>query len=377
MCGPEGLAVDSAGNLYVADTVNDRVLKYNTPFQKTGVAGSGDAIADMLFGLNSFSVAQPFDVILCNGGLSASTPTTATTLCQPDDVALDAKGDVFIDDPGNCRVLEYDAPVHNDPAAHLVFGQNGRFTTNTCNNGNKTISRQSLGRPSAVALDAAGDLFVTDAFNNRVLKYFKPLGAPDGTGDGDTVPDLVFGQPNFTTGNCSNALNGLCFNNPTGGGVHPGSGGVGVDGSGNLYVADSVNNRVVEYDAPVTNQPTADLVFGGSCLPAPAVTVLPPYAQVSASTLCSPGGVALDAQNDLFVADSREGMESGVGLSGNQGRALEYIQPKAPPNPATGAGDTIPDRVLGQIDLTKSGPNMVKGTALNSTAGSRTLVRAG
>ncbi len=47
----------AAGNLYVADTGDDRVLKYNTPFQKTAVAGSGDTVADMIFGLSSFTVS--------------------------------------------------------------------------------------------------------------------------------------------------------------------------------------------------------------------------------------------------------------------------------------------------------------------------------
>ena len=368
LCQPEGVAVDGAGNLYVADTGDDRVLKYNTPFQKTAVAGSGDTVADMIFGLSSFTVSPspPIDTVLCNGG-SILTPPGAATLCEPSDVAVDVKGDVFISDSGNCRVVEYNTPAGNDPSANLVFGQGG-FTTKTCNNGNKTVTRGSFGGPTAVALDGAGDLYVTDGFNNRVMEYFKPLTPPGAGGVGDTAPDLVFGQPNFTTASCGTGLNGLCFDNGPSS-LQPGSGGIGVDGSGNLYVADTFNNRVVEYNAPLANQPTADLVFGGTCEPAPNVTVIPPYAEVSASTLCYPGGVAFDLQNDLFVADTGEGLETTAGLQGNQGRIVEYVEPKAAPNPATGAGDTIADRVLGQIDLSKAGPNMVKASGLLQAEG--------
>ena len=370
LCQPEGMAVDAAGNLYVVDTGDDRVLKYNTPFEKTAATGSGDVVADMIFGLSSFTISPVFDAILCNGG-SILTPPTAATLCEPSDVTVDAKGDVFISDSGNCRILEYNTPAVNDPSANQVFGQSG-FTTNTCDNGNRTISRGALGGPTSVALDTAADLYVTDAYNNRVLEYFKPLVPPGAGGVGDTTPDLVFGQPNFTTASCGSGLNALCFNTfgttlpfsnipPY---AQPGTGGIGVDGSGNLYVADTENNRVVEYNAPLTSQPTADLVFGGTCEPAPAVTVMPPYPNVSPSTLCAPGGVALDAQNNLFVADTAEGLESTAGLEGNQGRVLEYFMPKAPAKLAAGSGDTVPDGVLGQIDLTKAGPNMVKASGL-------------
>ena len=89
------------------------------------------------------------------------------------------------------------------------------------------------------------------------------------------------------------------------------------DQSGNLYVADQDNNRVLEFDAPRNNGPPAHLVFGqpdsrskhaGGC--AGGIT--------NADGLCFPQGIALDASDSLYVADT-----------GNN-RVLEYLNPLAP-----------------------------------------------
>lgn len=79
LSAPSGIAVDSSGNLYVADQGNIRVLEYNTPFVVTGEAGSGDNIADEVFG--------QFDNFT-NGGCHLG----AGGLCAPSGVALDDMG---------------------------------------------------------------------------------------------------------------------------------------------------------------------------------------------------------------------------------------------------------------------------------------------
>ena len=73
----------------------------------------------------------------------------------------------------NNRVLEYDTPLTTDTVADRVFGQGGSFTSNTCNLGG--ISASSLCNPYGVAVDAAGRLYVADASNSRVLEYDNPL----------------------------------------------------------------------------------------------------------------------------------------------------------------------------------------------------------
>src|SRR5438093_608226 len=84
--------------------------------------------------------------------------------------------------------------------ADRVFGQGGSFTSNTCNLGG--ISASSLCTHAGVALDAADNLYVSDANNSRVLEYDSPLTT-------DTMADRVFGQGgSFTSGGC-NLGNGI------------------------------------------------------------------------------------------------------------------------------------------------------------------------
>src|SRR5208282_3873309 len=77
LCGPTGVALDSANNLYVADTGDNRVLEYNTPLLATQTAGSGDNVADLVLG-QSGSFTQNG----CNLG--------SWGLCAPTGVVLDS-----------------------------------------------------------------------------------------------------------------------------------------------------------------------------------------------------------------------------------------------------------------------------------------------
>src|SRR5437899_1564726 len=68
----------------------------------------------------------------CNLGNGVGGPASAASLCVPIGVALDAAGDLYVGDYGNNRVLEYDTPLATDTVADRVFGQGGSFTSNTC-----------------------------------------------------------------------------------------------------------------------------------------------------------------------------------------------------------------------------------------------------
>ena len=107
--------MDAAGNLYVADYINNRVLEYNTPLTLTVTPGSGDTVADRVFGQGG-----SFTSNTCNLGLANPS---ASSLCNPVGVAVDAAGNLYVADYGNNRVLEYNTPLTTDTVADRVFGQ--------------------------------------------------------------------------------------------------------------------------------------------------------------------------------------------------------------------------------------------------------------
>jgi sugar lactone lactonase YvrE len=99
---------------------------------------------------------------------------SATTLCMPRSVAVDSAGNLYVADTANSRVLEYDSPFTLDRAADRVFGQDGSFTMASCNGGG-TASTLTLCKPFGVGVDTSGNLYVADSRNNRVLEYDSPL----------------------------------------------------------------------------------------------------------------------------------------------------------------------------------------------------------
>jgi len=316
LSAPSGLAVDSSGNLYVADQSNNRVLEYNTPFTVTGEPGSGDTIADEVFGQS-----DNFTSNACNFNAS-TTAATASSLCVPAGVALDSMGELYIADSSNNRVLEYSFPSINT-TANLVLGQ-ANFTTTVAG-----LSKTALDDPQDVAPDSAGNLYVVDGGSNtRVLEFNAPLTT-------DAAAARVFGQSNFTTGGCDSlgvTANSLCA--PTG---------VALDGSNRLYIVDQGNSRVLEYNTPLTSA-IANTVFGqGNSTTTQSCNF---SGMVDANGLCAPVHAALDSAADLFVTD------------GQNNRVLKYNTPLTT--------DTTADVVLGQGNFGHNTANEVDGSAFSA-----------
>ena len=224
------VVVDANGNAYVADARNNRVLIYLDP-------KNTDAVADIVLGQPDFVSS------ICNSdGVSPS----ASTLCQPEGVALDVTGNLYVADGLNNRVLVYLDPL-NDQVADVVIGQPD-FVSVTFNNGGLFPSASTLFFPLDVAVDNSGNVLIADSNNNRVLVYLDPLNS-------NTIADIVLGQPDFTS---------TIINN---GGVTTSSlalpTDVKVDASGNVFVADTANNRVLVYNDLInTTDVVADTVFG-------------------------------------------------------------------------------------------------------------------
>ncbi|PYV26332.1 MAG: hypothetical protein DMG24_07295 [Acidobacteria bacterium] len=146
LCGPKGLVLDSAGNLYVAEDDNSRVVEFNDPLH----AAATDIAARLVFGQPDFTTTA------CNVGASG--------LCHPDHVALGRSGQLIVSDSDNNRLLVYDNPLSNT-TANQVIGQPD-FTSNT-----PTTSASGFAGPKAITVDKAGNLYVTDEDNNRLVRF--------------------------------------------------------------------------------------------------------------------------------------------------------------------------------------------------------------
>jgi len=203
---PQTVWLDNMDRLYVSDLVNNRILIFNDPL-------SNDFKADYVIGQPDFT--------------SSGASTTDSTLNNPISCITAPNGDVYVSDYNNNRILKYINPTGTDIKADQVFGQGGSFITGTANN--PALNAQSLYQSIYLAMDNSGSLFIEDSYNHRILVY--------NTTPFDSTADYVYGQGgSFTTG--TSGLTAETLNN---------SRGIFIDRDGNLIVADHVNHRVLIY----------------------------------------------------------------------------------------------------------------------------------
>jgi sugar lactone lactonase YvrE len=240
-------------------------------------------------------------------------------------LAVDSRGNLWMSDPGNHRVLEFERPFESDGVADRVLGQQGSLTSRTCNLGG--VGQRSLCYPGALAFDRQDRLYVADVGNNRVLLFERPRTS-------DTA-SRVFGQPSFARIQCNQGRGvpgaaTLCLGVQEGE-SNPhlvGAAGLAVDPKGNLYVADVFNSRVLIYRDPLTSDTAADVVLGQDNFSQDFHGTGPRrFAQGLLAVAVSPDG-------DLYVADP-----------GND-RVLEFRNPLK---------DRTADRVFGHAGFATGG----------------------
>jgi sugar lactone lactonase YvrE len=190
---PFGVAVDGAGNLYIADYLNARIRKLTPGGIITTVAGTGTA------GYNGDNI-----------------PATSAELSYPTGVAVDGVGNLYIGDHGNQRIRK----VTPDGTITTVAG-NGTWGYN---GDNIPATSAELLAPWGVVVDGAGNLYIADDGNNRIRKV-----TPGGT----ITTVAGTGIPGYNGDNIA-ATSAQLYQTT----------GVAVDGAGNLYIADDYNNRI-------------------------------------------------------------------------------------------------------------------------------------
>lgn len=230
---PPGIAVDAAGTVYVADSRNDRIRKITTGGFVSTFAGSSHGFAD--------------------------GADTAAQFKNPYGIAVDSAGTLYVADSGNSRIRK----ITPDGQVSTLAG------SDTAGNADGTGVDAQFTYPRGIAVDSAGTVYVADASNHRIRKVMS-------TGE---VTTLAGSSQGFSDGDGAAAQ----FNSPYG---------IAVDAWGTIYVADAGNNRIRK----ITPEGVVSTLAGST------------YGLVdgtgTAAKFYNPSGIAVDASGTLYVADT-------------------------------------------------------------------------
>ena len=294
---PTGVAFDSSGNVYLADSLNNRVRKIagsniSTVAGNGGLSSSGDSGPATSAQLNTplgvavdragnlfIADSQNNTIRRVSAGGTISTfagnsvpgssgdggAPTAAQLNGPQGVAVDAAGNLYIADTQNHKVRIVSGGVIGTFAGSGTAGFSGDGAAATA---------ASLNEPFAVALDAAGNVYIAEFGNNRVRKV-----------DTKGIITTVAGNGISGYGGDGGSATSALLNGPQS---------VAVDAAGNIYIADTANNRVRQ----VTPGGSIGTVGGNGLAGFAADGV-----QAVSTQLGNPTGLAVDTFGNLYVAD--------------------------------------------------------------------------
>lgn len=282
---PSGLAVDDAGDIYIADEGNDRIRKVANRIITT-VAG-GASISDLKI--------LAFDHI----------PAIGASLARPGGVAVDSQGTIYVADTDYNRVIAISSGIVTTIAGNGSGGFSG--------DGGPAISAE-LSYPTGVALDSVGNLYIADEGNSRIRKV-SPLGtittvvgtgAAGNSGDGGPaisaqltsphgvafdspghmyIADIDGGIRMVSAGIITTVLNEFQADDPVG---------VTLNASGDLYVAEYAPSQVVKFSGGVLTTVAGGGEAPGSEGPAAGIAI------------DGPRGVAVDANGNVYIAVSAD-----------------------------------------------------------------------
>ena len=247
LADPSAVAYDANGNLYLADGRNHVVRQVSAAGAMTTLAGNG---------------------IEGYGGDGAAA--TSAYLDTPTGVAVDATGNVYIADSHNHRIRKVSGGIITTIAGTSTAGFSGDGAAATA---------AQLWLPSAVAVDGNGNVYIADTNNQRIRKI-----------TGTAITTIAGNGEELFSGD-GEAATSAVLDSPTG---------VAVGASGNVYIADRHNQRVRRIAAAGGTIST----IAGSGAPSFAGGFSGDGATANTATLARPSGVAVDAAGNVYIADT-------------------------------------------------------------------------
>jgi sugar lactone lactonase YvrE len=271
----DGLAIDpTTGKLFVSDSGNHRILRFSSSaaYRTSSVAEAVIGQADFVSGLAN------------RGG----TPT-GDSLSSPANLCFDAEGNLWVADFGNARVLRFDGASSDEEFGAFADGVIGQPDFTSEETAMNDVSDSGFINPAGVAIDSGGSLFVSESGGiPRILRFDNAklittsATRPDANGYlGSVVVDA------FISGTSDSSLSSYIY------GLH-------IDFSGNLWVADASNNRVLRFDsaAEKLNGASADGFFGQPDFNSNSL-IDPP----TAASMNFPGNVTVAPDGTAWVSD--------------------------------------------------------------------------
>jgi len=298
---PQGVYVDTAENIYIADTENNRIRKFTEGGNITTIAGTGYA------GYNGDDIAA-----------------VDARLKKPHGVNKGLEGNIYIADTDNNRIRKF----VEDGKINTIAGTGYE---GFAGDGDLAVEAK-LNKPESLCVDAAGNIYVADTENSRIRKFVENgnINTIAGTGDqgylGDGGPavDAEIDRPagvcllsngeviiSDTRNQCLRLVN-LADNISSlfvpGGLGLDGAQGIVLDGNGNLYIANTNNNRILKLNAlgaVITLAGTGTAGYSGD------------GGSATSAELTSPKGVALDDDGNLYIADTGNHCIRKISTAGN------------------------------------------------------------
>ncbi len=274
--GPTATVKDANGNLYVAVPMAQQIFELSTSGTLTVFAGAG-----------YFSYDEP--------GVPSNGPALSTPLGNPTGLAVDTQGNIYIADAGNgvVRVVDTAGNMKTVAGNHLPCGGG-----NCGDGGAATLAR--LNDPQGVAVDAGLNVYIADTGDNRVRCVLGQVG-----GCGDVQHKYAVGTIiNFAgstvacaspTSSCGDGHSAKSANldSPMG---------IVLDGSGNLYIADTFDNRI----RVVNSKGIISTIAGNGTMCSPPSATCGDGGSATQANLALPRAVAVDKLGQVYIADTRD-----------------------------------------------------------------------